>query len=375
MQCDYYDRGACRSCTWMNVGYADQLARLEQITAGALGDLVPADVWLPVGHGRESGFRNKAKLVVGGRRGAPTLGILDGDFRGVDLTGCGLYEPGLSMALPALAQFVAETGLTPYDIPRRTGELKHLIVTHSPAGELMVRFVLRSPGQLRRLEDGLPDLLAAVPGLRVVTANLQPEHKAVLEGPDEAVLTDQLTLPMPVNDVVLHLGPRSFFQTNTEMAALLYRQAASWIDDDRPSSVLDLYCGVGGFAMHAADGVRAVRGLEVSADAVRCAERSVRENAKPLGDIRFETADADAELAIDAETVIVNPPRRGIGADLAAAIEASDARTLIYSSCHPGTLARDLRALPSWRVNAARLIDMFPQTTHAEVLIRLARAA
>src|SRR5690606_15282689 len=193
------------------------------------------------------GFRNKAKLVVGGTREAPTLGILDRDGHGVDLRHCHLYEPGLGTAVTRLPGLVAALGLVPYEVPRRTGELKHLIVTHSPDDELMVRFVLRSPGQIGRVRRMLPELTAALPGLRVVSANLQPAHAAVLEGPEGILLTDGAELPMRVGDVTLRLRPRSFFQTNTPVAAALYRQARRWVDEVDPSSLWDLYCGVGGF--------------------------------------------------------------------------------------------------------------------------------
>ena len=108
-------------------------------------------------------------------------------------------------------------------------------------------------------------IAGCVPGARVVSMNLQPEHKAVLEGPDEHILTGADTLPMRVNDITLHLRPQSFFQTNTDVAGALYRQAAEWVAAAAPASVWDLYCGVGGFALHAARaGVAEVTGVEVS---------------------------------------------------------------------------------------------------------------
>src|SRR5690606_2956169 len=117
-------------------------------------------------------------------------------------------------------------------------------------GQLMVRFVLRSPGQLPRVRELLEPLGAALPGTRVVSVNLQPEHKAVLEGAEELVLTAEATLPMRLGPVTLHLRPQSFFQTNTTVAAALYRQAQEWVGQAAPGSLWDLYCGVGGFALH-----------------------------------------------------------------------------------------------------------------------------
>ena len=114
-----------------------------------------------------------------------------------------------------LAAFVAHANLTPYDIATRTGELKNLLVTQSPDGELMVRFVLRSQEPVTRIRKHLPALLDALPSLRVASVNLLPDHKAVLEGEREIHLTAAETLRMRVNGIDLHLRPQSFFQTNT----------------------------------------------------------------------------------------------------------------------------------------------------------------
>lgn len=373
MQCDYFDAGRCRSCVLMGTPYAAQLAAGATQVAQTLAQVVPADAWLPPHPSREEGFRNKAKLVVGGTKGDPTLGILDAAGHGVDLRHCGLHEPGLAGAIPVLAELVAASGLTPYDIPRRQGELKHLLVTHSPDGELMIRFVLRSPGQLRRVAELLPDLHRRLPGTRVVSVNLQPEHKAVLEGAEEIVLTQAQSLPMKVNDVTLHLRTRSFFQTNTAVAAALYTQAREWAQADDPRSVWDLYCGVGGFALHLAAPGREVLGIEVSTEAVE----SARTSADALdhgGQVTFEVGDATSYLRDRPapDLVVVNPPRRGIG-PLAEVLEHNGARRVIYSSCNARSLAADLARMPSLRVRAARLFDMFPQTHHHEVMVSLER--
>jgi len=337
--------------------------------------LLAADVdWLPPVVGPESGFRNKAKMVVAGTVERPTLGILDRAGAGIDLQGCGLYPPALSRIFPTLESFVTTAGLTPYSVPDRTGELKNVLVTLSPDGELMVRFVLRSQEAVARIRKHLP----ALGDVAVVSANILPEHKAVLEGSLEIPLTRRQTLPMRVNGIALHLRPQSFFQTNTEVAAALYRQAVEWVTEVGPASLWDLYCGVGGFALHCAGqgagADRDVVGIEVSEEAIVSATTSRDELG--LSRVRFAAGDATAfALAAQAppEMVIVNPPRRGIGHDLAAWLERSGVRHVVYSSCNAESLARDLAAMPSLRPTRARLLDMFPQTTHYEVITMLER--
>lgn len=357
----------------MGEPYADQLARGDRLVRDAL-PMLAEDSWLDPYAGPESGFRNKAKLVVGGGRGAVTLGILDGNGNGVDLTGCGLYEPALAGALRPLRDAVNRLGLTPYDVPRRSGELKNILVTASPDHELMIRFVLRSPGQLGKLRDGLPVLRAALPHARVVTANLLPEHKAVTEGEQEILLTTADMLPMRLGQITLRLGPRSFFQTNTRVATALYDQAARWAGEVSPTRLADLFCGIGGFALHCAGSAREVVGVEISADAARAAQQAADRLGGPT---RFSFHAGDSARLLDLagrpDLVIVNPPRRGIGPDVCTWLEASTAEHLIYSSCNPASLAIDLARLPSFTPARARLFDMFPQTSHHEVLVALQR--
>ncbi|WP_127125144.1 23S rRNA (uracil(747)-C(5))-methyltransferase RlmC [Georgenia sp. SYP-B2076] len=374
MQCSYFDAGRCRSCALLEQPYAAQLGGKERHCRHLLA-AHPGVQWLPPVASRESAYRNKAKMVVGGTVQRPTLGILDAEGRGVDLSECGLYSARLQGCFPALADFITRAGLTPYDVPRRRGELKYLLVTESPDGELMLRFVLRSEEPVGRIRKHLPALLAALPQLRVVSVNLHPEHKAVLEGEREIVLTEQETLRMGLNGIDLHLRPQSFFQTNTDVAAALYRQARDWVDEAAPASVWDLYCGVGGFALHVADPARDVTGIEVSPEAIASAELTRRDAG--LRRVRFEADDATAfALAADdaPDLVIVNPPRRGIGAELAGWLESSAARQVIYSSCNAVSLARDLDAMPSLRPRRARVLDMFPHTAHYEVVVLLERA-
>lgn len=369
MRCSYYEAGRCRSCTLLERPYPDQLEAKQRHTAAVLGD--PAGLtWSEPWAGAESGFRNKAKMVVAGTVAEPTVGILDPGGRGIDLRECPLHEPALHAALPALARFVTSAGLVPYDVTARRGELKHLLVTSSPAGELMVRLVLRSTESLARIRKHLPGLRAALPNLAVASVNLLPGHRAVTEGAEEILLTTRDTLTMRVNGIDLHLRPQSFFQTNTAVAAALYREAAAWVTEADPTDVWDLYCGVGGFALHVAAPGRTVTGVETSVEAVA----SARASADAAGlDARFVAGDATAFDGATPDLVIVNPPRRGLGPELAARLDASGVGTVLYSSCNPATLADDLAAMPGLRPVRARLFDMFPHTTHAEVLTLLTR--
>lgn len=367
LDCAHFESFRCRSCSWLEVSYADQLARKDEHARSLIGETA----WEAPVASQLSGFRNKAKLVVSGTADAPVLGILGRDGA-VDLRDCALHEAAIQRALPALAAFISEAGLVPYDVAARRGELKYLLITSAPTGELMVRFVLRSTEAESRIRKHLPSLALALEHLSVISLNIQPEHKAVLEGEREIVLTDIAALAMPVNDVDLQLRPQSFFQTNTGVASALYRGARGFVDEMNPAEAWDLYCGVGGFAQHLARPGVNVTGVEISHEAVASAQ------ATAPAHVRFVAADA-AEFArrgfaagASPDLVVVNPPRRGIG-DLAPLLEASDTRAVLYSSCHAESLARDLAAMPTLRPARAQVFDMFPHTSHYEVLTLLTR--
>ncbi|RNL79295.1 23S rRNA (uracil(747)-C(5))-methyltransferase RlmC [Nocardioides marmorisolisilvae] len=370
MDCRHYDAGRCRSCTWLPIPYADQLAAAERDCRELLGEDLD---WRAPFASVEEGFRNKAKMVVTGSIEEPRLGILGEGATGVDLRDCGLHEPAIQAALPVLAGFVTRAALAPYDVAQRRGELKFVLVTAAPSGDLMVRFVSRSQEPVTRIRKHLPWLLDALPGLRVVTVNVQPEHKAVLEGELEIVLTEHAALALEVNGHTLLLRPQSFFQTNTAVAAGLYREAAAWVDALGPASLWDLYCGVGGFALHLAAPHRTAIGVETSVEAIASARETARRSGAAA---EFVVGDATAFATSAQELpdlVVVNPPRRGIGTELARWLQESGIRHVLYSSCNPASLASDLEAMPGLRVVRARLFDMFPQTAHSELLVLLER--
>jgi 23S rRNA (uracil747-C5)-methyltransferase len=374
MKCAYFEAGRCRSCSEIAIPYPAQLAAKDAHARAALAPHRDA-IWDAPFASPEAAFRNKAKMVVAGSIEAPTLGILDPGGTGVDLSACPLYPPALAAAFAPIAAFITRARIAPYDVGARRGELKYVLLTLAAhSGELMLRFVLRSQEPLARIRKLLPELLATLPQLAVVSANLQPEHKAVLEGEEEILLGPRDRLTMRLNGLPLHLRPKSFFQTNDHVAAALYARARDWVDAIDPPALWDLFCGVGGFALHCAAGRRAITGIEISREAIASAEQSRDEVG--IADLQFRALDA-ADFALDQAgvppLVIVNPPRRGIGAPLAQFLDASPTRHLVYSSCNAESLAADLARMPGLRLRRAGVFDMFPHSRHYEVLALLER--
>lgn len=391
MQCHHFDSGECRSCTLLDLPHPLQLAagrsRVEGLLAPYLDESATGAVWAEPVVGPEAGFRARGKMAVAGTAQEPILG-LPGQAAGADLCDCPLYPAGVEEVLEAVKALIRRAQVPPYDVARRRGEIKNVLVTATPDGEHMVRLVLRSDRALERIREHLPRLLEAAPSVVSVSANLHPEHTTRVEGEQEIHLAGATAVAVRTGDVRLHARAQSFLQTNTPVAGGLYRQAAEWIAQlaadtadtaSAPLRIWDLYCGLGGFALHAARVVPGaeVTGVEASAQAIDGAREAADENGLP---VTFLTADATVWAREQAagtqgppDLVIVNPPRRGLGTELTAWLESSGVRDVLYSSCNPATLATDLAAMPSLRITAGRYVDMFPHTAHAEVIVRLRR--
>ncbi|WP_319704018.1 23S rRNA (uracil(747)-C(5))-methyltransferase RlmC [Cronobacter sakazakii] len=374
MHCALYDAGRCRSCQWIEQPLDTQLAAkmtdLQTLLAG-----LPVREWGAPVSGPELAFRNKAKMVVSGSVEKPLLGMLHRDGTPVDLTECPLYPASFYAVFAALKPFIARAGLTPYNVARKRGELKYLLLTQSTLdGGLMLRFVLRSKEKLEQLRAALPGLLAELPQLKVVSANIQPVHMAIMEGDEEIWLTQQQALAESFNGVPLWIRPQSFFQTNPTVASALYATARDWVRALPVNHMWDLFCGVGGFGLHCATPEMTLTGIEIAPEAIASARASAQ--ALGLRNVHFQALDstdfATGQQGVP-DLVLVNPPRRGIGKALCEYLSHMAPRYIIYSSCNAQTMAKDIRELPGYRIARVQLFDMFPHTAHYEVLTLLVR--
>ncbi|QNQ19760.1 23S rRNA (uracil(747)-C(5))-methyltransferase RlmC [Kosakonia sp. SMBL-WEM22] len=374
MQCALFDAGRCRSCEWIAQPLPLQLsAKMDHL--GALLAPFAVESWCEPVSGPEQGFRNKAKMVVSGSVEKPLLGMLHRDGTPEDLTACPLYPETFAPVFAALKPFIARAGLTPYNVARKRGELKYLLLTESQLdGGMMLRFVLRSEAKVEQLRAVLPTLQAQLPQLKVISVNIQPVHMAIMEGEREIFLSDQQALAEKFNGVPLAIRPQSFFQTNPAVASQLYATARDWVRQLPVNHMWDLFCGVGGFGLHCATPEMKLTGIEIAREAIACATQSAR--ALGLHNLHFQALDstrfATAQASVP-DLVLVNPPRRGIGAELCDYLSRMAPPWIIYSSCNAQTMAKDFAALADYRVARVQLFDMFPHTAHYEVLTLLIR--
>ncbi|TCW16742.1 23S rRNA (uracil747-C5)-methyltransferase [Raoultella sp. BIGb0138] len=374
MHCALYDAGRCRSCQWLELPLTQQLAGKMAELRTLLADS-PVATWHEPVSGPEAAFRNKAKMVVSGSVERPLLGMLHRDGSPEDLTACPLYPASFAPVFAALKPFIARAGLTPYNVARQRGELKYLLLTESQQdGGMMLRFVLRSTTKLAQLRAALPWLQAQLPQLKVITANIQPVHMAIMEGEEEILLSEQAALAENFNGVPLWIRPQSFFQTNPAVASRLYAAARDWVRQLPVNHMWDLFCGVGGFGLHCATAKMRLTGIEIAPEAIASAKQSAAELG--LSNLHFQALDSTQFATAGGELpdlVLVNPPRRGIGGELCDYLSRMAPPYIIYSSCNARTMAKDIAQLPGYRVERVQLFDMFPHTAHYEVLTLLVR--
>ncbi|WP_338056256.1 23S rRNA (uracil(747)-C(5))-methyltransferase RlmC [Shewanella pneumatophori] len=374
MKCAYFDQQQCLSCVHIQQAMPEQVEAKSQVLNQLLSEF-DVEQWHKPVFGPDSGFRNKAKMVVLGAAHQPILGIVSPNGTPVSLCDCNLYPDDMQQLLRRLEVFVRQAGIPPYNVEKMKGELKFILLTRSQIkGEYLLRFVLKSHKSIERIERELPKLLTEFPQIKVVSVNLQPTHMAILEGEEEIFLTEETRLAEQFNDVPLFIRPKSFFQTHPEIAAKLYQTAREWVAELKPSSLWDLFCGVGGFGLHCTSNSIPLTGIEISSEAIACAKLSAE--AMGLTQVSFTALDstgfAQGCNATDKpDVVIVNPPRRGIGKDLCESLSAFAPKAILYSSCNPHSLAKDLANIQGYRVQKVQLFDMFPHTDHFEVLVML----
>ena len=374
MQCALFNADRCRSCQWIEQPISEQLAAKMADLHTLLADFSVAEWCAPVS-GPEQGFRNKAKMVVSGSVEKPLLGMLHRDGTPEDLTDCPLYPETFAPVFAALKPFIARAGLTPYNVARKRGELKYVLLTESQKeGGMMLRFVLRSQSKLEQLRAALPWLQAQLPQLKVITANIQPVHMAIMEGEQEIFFTEQQALAETFNGVPLWIRPQSFFQTNPTVASSLYATARDWVRALPVKHMWDLFCGVGGFGLHCATPEMTLTGIEIAPEAIACAKQSAAELG--LEKLHFQALDSTQFATAQGEVpqlVLVNPPRRGIGKALCDYLSEMAPEFIVYSSCNAQSMAKDFTHLAGYQVAKVQLFDMFPHTAHYEVLTLLVR--
>jgi 23S rRNA (uracil1939-C5)-methyltransferase len=376
--------GVCQGCLLVTLAYPAQLRFKEVKVRAALArfeGLRAATVHPVWGAPHPLGYRTSAKLVFGRARGRVKLGLYRrGTHEVVDIGDCPLHHPLINRIVAVVREEVERQGVFVFDPVKRRGLLRYLAVRVSPAtGKAMVTFVTaeRSFTEVTHLGKWLQK---KVPEVVSVQQNVNPSEGNVIFGRETLKMLGAPDLLDQVGEVRLRLAPTSFFQVNHDQAARIYELVRRWAALSRAECALDLYCGIGGIALHLARDAGRVIGVEAVEEAVKNARENARMNGLP--NCAFFAGDAAGllpELAAQlppGSVAVVNPPRGGCEEAVLRVLAGLRPRTLLYVSCNPETLARDLDLLRTLGYRTAELqpVDMFPQTPHVETVARLVPA-
>lgn len=367
--------GRCGGCVLQHLAYPAQLTYKRRLVEKALGRSVDDVVAAP----RELHYRNRGKYVLFAAPGGAGIGsFAPGSHDIVDMAGCQVPEEPIDEIARAAARLLGKERLSIYDEATRAGELRHLVVRANPDGQTLVVIVTRTRAPAAALTRVARALRAEQRGVAGIVHNLNPSPGNVIFGDTDHVLDGAPTLDDEIAGIPLALSARSFFQVNRAQAARLYDAAVRAAEVHRGTRAVDLFSGVGLIALSLARAGARVAGVESLPEAVADARATAERLRLPA---RFFAADAAAGLdtAIGElgglDVLVVNPPRKGLGAALRKKIIAAAPPRLVYVSCGPRSLAEDVAALEAagWRLLRATPYDLMPGTPQVETLAVLTR--
>jgi 23S rRNA (uracil1939-C5)-methyltransferase len=371
--------GQCGGCALQHLAPAAQLAFK---TARARAALAAAGVAWPdleaIPASAAAGTRNRAKWIIAPGPSLASYAPHSHDL--VDMAGCRALEPVLQAAHPVLRGWLAATRLAVHDERQGTGELRYCLARASASGELQVLVITHSAAARPVLAAAVPALVDALPGLGGLHWQANPSRGGALLGTTPAIcLHGAPSLIEEVGELRLALSPTAFFQVERVQAARMIEEVAAQVAAPG-GRVVDLYCGVGGFALGAARRGARVVGIEVNAAAVDDARQSARLSglAATATFIPGDAGDglpAAAALLGGVDAVIADPPRKGLSAAARAAILALAPARVALVSCEPRTLTTDLGAFiaAGYQLRHAVAYDLMPGTPEVETVVILAQ--
>jgi 23S rRNA (uracil1939-C5)-methyltransferase len=382
--CPYF--GRCGGCRLQHLDYATQLAfKAKQVRdclerLGAAGDFELRPI-LPAPE--PYGYRNKMEFTVAEAAGAPVIGLHEADRYDavIDVERCLLQSDTMNALLDETRRQVRVHRLPVWDPATEQGLLRFVTVREGRrTGDAMVNLVAASP-DIERLGPVATALKARVPATASVVLNVNAKKASVAVGTEEHVLLGRDHITEMLDGLSFQVSANSFFQTNTVQAERLFALVEAACEP-RPDQVLvDLYSGTGAISLLLARRCRHVYGIEIAAAAVDDAVRNARANG--IDNCTFLSGEVRHVLpaligqGVAADTVVADPPRAGFHPKALTALAALGPGRIVYVSCNPSTLARDVGELVrrGYRLEWVQPVDMFPQTPHIEAIARLRRAA
>lgn len=380
--------GPCGGCQLQSLTYESQLVFKERkVTAclKRLGGITDPPVRPVIGMEEPWGYRNKAQYPVSA---APDGRIVCGFYgahshRIVETEGCLLGSPRQTELLRAVKKWMEECGVSPYDEETGKGVVRHVLIREASSEtdqtavpQSMVCIV--SNREKLPAADELAKRLASM-GVDSVSYNINTEKTNVIMGRRTRLLSGTPYIQDRIGSKIYRISPGSFFQVNKKQTVRLYEETVKAAGLTGKETVWDLYCGTGTISLFLAEKAAFVHGVEV----VESAVEDARENAALNGitNVDFIAARAEELLPklheegrLEADVVVVDPPRKGCGRELVDTLVSLLPEKIVYVSCNPSTLARDIRLFSErYSLVYAQPVDMFPQTVGIETICLLSR--
>lgn len=369
----------CGGCKWQHINYAHQLEiKHNQVkeTLSRIGGFTEFEVE-DILADTELAYRNKASYPLGiSDNGNIKAGYYrEGSHQIINLNQCPIQDERLNPLLAEIKQDLQELGIPIYDENTKKGILRHLCFRIGRnTGEILITIVITKPSNYK-LAQQAPLWLERYPDVVGVTLNYNPRPTNVIFGEETELLAGRLYLKEEFAGLTFTLRTESFFQVNTNVAESLFTWVIDELNLQGHETVIDLYCGIGTLTLPIAKKVDKVIGIEFDKIAIELANHNAVIN--DIDNVKFMEGKSEVifpELTTDADVVILDPPRKGCQPEVIEALLKMKPRKIVYVSCHPATLARDLKMLcenNDYRLERVKPADFFPQTTHVETAVIL----
>lgn len=374
--CPVFD--TCGGCQIQHLSYEGQMTFKRKLVRDAItriGKLPDVPVHPVKGMEDPWRYRNKSQIPFGIEEGRVVAGFYQPrSHRIADTDICIIQTPEADSIMAGLKQNLVDMGIEPYAEETHRGQLRHVVVRKARAtGEIMVVLVTKKK-KFPQAEQAIELIRQLVPDTVSVIQNINPEKTNVIFGDETITLWGKDIIEDRIGDVRFEISARSFYQINPEQTEVLYGQALQYANLTGNETVIDAYCGIGTISLFLAKQAKFVMGVEIVAPAIEDAKRNAELNG--LSNTLFEAGPAEHVIprwykeGKHADVLVVDPPRKGCDEQLLQTILKQRPERVVYVSCNPATLARDLRILEDggYRTQEVQPVDMFPQSTHCEAV-------
>ena len=379
VKCPVYRK--CGGCQLQNLSYERQLQWKQdrcQKLLGKFGKVAPI-----LGMEDPTHYRNKVQAAFSydKRRGKIVSGVYQSStHRIVPIDSCQTEDETADRIIVSVRKLLGDFKLTAYDENTGLGFLRHVLAKRAfSTGQVMVVLVTGTPVFTAK-KHFVAKLLQLHPEITTILQNINDRRTSLVLGDREKVLYGPGTIVDQLCGCTFRISAKSFYQINPVQTEVLYNKAMEFAGLSGKEKVLDAYCGIGTIGLVAAKrGAGQVLGVEVNPDAVRDAIQNAKENgAKNAWFTCGDAGDFLEEAALNGErwdVVFLDPPRAGASREFLTALCACAPKRVVYISCDPETLARDLGFLQAnhYRIEAIQPVDMFPHTQHIECVVKLTR--